>query len=145
MMSSTPHDQTERLVQFSRRQLWLALTFLLLLGAAHLLGLFGHTAIPAVAMVPILVAVFFGTAYKSGGIHARSDSAAMKALRNDELRQLAQAAAFRNGFFALLAFPPACAFLLTWLGTANPLPVVVGGSVWLGAVVFLSSLLWHDR
>jgi hypothetical protein len=27
----------------------------------------------------------------------------------------------------------------------EPLAVVVASSAWLGAIVFLASLLWHDR
>ena len=69
----------------------------------------------------------------------------MQALRNDELRQFAQAKAFRNGFFVLLAYPPICAVALTWLAVANPLPIVVESGACLGAVVALASLLWYDR
>jgi hypothetical protein len=65
-------EQTERLVQFSRRQLWMALIFLLVIGAIHL----GQ---------------------------------------------------------------------LTALSVPDPLPVVVASGAWIGAVVFLASLLWHDR
>jgi len=144
-MSSMTRDQTERLVRFSRRQLWFALVFLLVLGASQLAGLFVTLHVPVAASVAIAVALGAWNPLKTRDIDFSSTSPAMRALRNDELRQQAQAKAFRNGFFVLLAWPPLCAFGLTWLGVANPLPAVVAGGAWLGAVVFLASLLWHDR
>jgi len=142
-------DQTEKLVQFSRRQLWCVLVFLLLLGGAHLVDLLFAVRIPPAAHVAILLCVIAASALKNPldtkGIDFSSGHLAMKALRNDELRQLAQAKAFRNGFIALLAYPPLCAFALTGLGAHDPLPFVLASGAWLGAVVFLASLLWHDR
>ena len=128
-MSSITQEQTERLVQFSRRQLWFVLVFLLLLGGASLLDMLFPVHLPRLALLPVCLAI----------------GLAMQALCNDELRQLAQAKAFRNGFFVLLAYPPLCAFALTWLAVAQPLALLVASGAWLGAVVFLASLLWHDR
>lgn len=146
-MSPTSTDQTERLVQFSRRQLWVVLVFLLVLGAAHLVDLFVPGKISALVSVPVFIAIFFALplSLKGGRIDFSRASPAMQALRNDELRQLARAKAFRNGFFVLLAYPPICAITLTGLAVANPLPAVVASSAWLGAVVCLASLLWYDR
>jgi hypothetical protein len=144
-MSQTPSGQTERLVQFSRRQLWLVLVFLLVLGAGHLVGLFAHGKIFALVSLPVFLAIFLAIPLKKNGIDFASKNPAMKALQNDELRQLAQAKAFRNGFFVLLAYPPICAFALTGLAVTNPLPAVVASGAWLGAIMFLASLLWYDR
>lgn len=148
-MSSLLADQTEKLIQFSRRQLWCVLIFLSGLGAAHLCDSLFGVRIPAAAHVALLIVVIIASAIKTPldtkGIDFSSASPAMQALRNDELRQFAQAKAFRNGFFVLLAYPPICAFALTGLGVANPLPFVVGSGAWAGAVVFLASLLWYDR
>jgi hypothetical protein len=145
-MAPTSTDQTERLVQFSRRQLSFVLVFLLLLGAGHLVDLFVPGPISALVSVPLSVVVFFAMpSLKTDGIDFASSSLAMKALQNDELRQLARAKAFRNGFFVLLAYPPICAFTLTGLAVTDPLPAVVASGAWLGAVVFLASLLWYDR
>lgn len=79
------------------------------------------------------------------GLDCSPTSPGMQALRNDELRRAAHAKAFRNGFLVLLAYPPLCAFTLTGLGMADPMAFVVGSGAWLGAVVFLASVLWHDR
>ncbi len=145
-MSPMPADQTERLVQFSRRQLWCVLIFLLVLGAGHLVNLFVPGKSAALVSLPIFLAVFFAMpSPKTNGIGFASTSPAMKALQNDELRQFALAKAFRNGFFILLAYPPLCAIALTGWAVADPLPAVVASGAWLGAVVFLASLLWYDR
>lgn len=122
------------------------LIFLLLLGAGYLADLFIPQRIYALVSLPLSVVVFFAMpSLKTDGIDFSSTSPAMQALRNDELRQLARAKAFRNGFFVLLAYPPICAFALTGLGVTNPLPTVVASGAWLGAVVCLASLLWYDR
>jgi len=148
-MSSITQEQTERLVQFSRRQLWFVLVFLLLLGGASLLDMLFPVHLPRLAVLPVCLAIGLAMQAalprKAKGVDFSSASPAMRALRNDELRQLAQAKAFRNGFFVLLAYPPVCAFALTWLAVAQPLAVLVASGAWLGAVVFLASLLWHDR
>lgn len=148
-MSSITQEQTERLVQFSRRQLWCVLVFLLVLGATHMADMLVHVQIPAALHVAVMLCIVIAGAIKNPletkGIDFSSRSPAMQALHNDELRQQAQAKAFRNGFFVLLAYPPVCAFALTWLAVAQPLAAVVASSAWLGAVVFLASLLWHDR
>lgn len=148
-MSPMIEEQTERLVRFSRRQLWFVLVFLLLLGGATLVDLLFPVHLPRLALMPVCLAIglaiYIGIPLKTEGIDFSSGSPAMQALRNDELRQFAQAKAFRNGFFILLAYPPLCAFALTGLGVHEPLAVVVDSGAWLGAVVFLASLLWHDR
>lgn len=144
-MPSTIQDQTERLVRFSRRQLWMVLVFLLVLGATSLLDLFVTLHMPGMVGVALIIALCVWKPLNTEDIDFSSKSPAMQALRNDELRQAAQAKAFRNGFFVLLAYPPICAFTLVGLGVAEPLAFVLTSSAWLGAVVFLASLLWHDR
>lgn len=144
-MPATISDQTERLVQYSRRQLWAVLVILVLVGVAPLADMLFTVHLPAGAIVPISIAAAFIRPLRTKGLDFSNSNPAMKALRQDELRQLAQAKAFRNGFFVLLAYPPICAYLLTWLGVANPLAIVVESGAWLGAVVALASLLWYDR
>jgi len=144
-MSAMTSDQTERLVQYSRRQLWSLLSVLLLVGVVMLIDMLFAVRVPAAILIPIAIAVAFARPLRTKGLDFSKSSPAMKAIRQDELRQLAQAKAFRNGFFVLLAYPPVCAFALTWLAVANPLPIVVESGAWLGAVVCLASLLWYDR
>nr|AGU09873.1 hypothetical protein [uncultured organism] len=142
-------EQAERLVQNSRFQLWYVLVLLLLIGASDLVDiLFPNLGVPHAWVFPISIgASVIGAlaASRWNGIDCSPTSPGMQALRNDELRRAAHAKAFRNGFFVLLAYPPLCAFALTGLGVADPLAFVVGSGAWLGAVVFLASVLWHDR
>lgn len=144
-MADTISDQTERLIQYSRRQLWSVLFILLLVGAAQLVDMLFVVRVPTAVMVPLAIAIAFVRPLKTKGLDFSKSNPAMKALQQDELRQFAQAKAFRNGFFVLLAYPPLCAFALTGLAVANPLPLVIESGAWLGAVVWLASLLWYDR
>jgi hypothetical protein len=144
-MSPNACDQTERLVQFSRRQLWSVLVFLLIFGSAWLVDLVVPAHVPWLVCIPVAIALCVVAPLRTRDIDMSPHNPAMKALRNDELRQSAQARAFRNGFFVLLAYPPVCAFALTGLAVPNPLPLVVASGAWLGAVAFLASLLWYDR
>lgn len=144
-MPAIAPDQTERLVQFSRRQLWCVLVILLLLGGASLLDAFVAVNVPMGVAIAIGAAACAFKPLNTKGIDFSPASPALHALRNDELRQAAQAKAFRNGFFVLLAYPPACAFALIGLGVSNPLAIVVESGAWLGAVTCLASLLWYDR
>lgn len=144
-MVETISDQTERLIEYSRRQLWSVLCILLLVGIALLIDMLFAVRVPAAIMIPIAIAAAFVRPLRTKGIDFSKSSPAMKAMRQDELRQFAQAKAFRNGFFVLLAYPPICAFTLTGLAVANPLPIVIESGAWLGAVTCLASLLWYDR
>lgn len=144
-MVETMQGQTERLIEYSRRRLWAVLAMLLMIGLVFLVDMVFALRVPAALMIPIAIVVAFARPLRTKGIDFSQSSPAMKAMRQDELRQLAQAKAFRNGFFVLLAYPPICAFALTGLTVPDPLPIVVESGAWLGAVTCLASLLWHDR
>ncbi|WP_156116729.1 hypothetical protein [Massilia sp. 9096] len=144
-MSATTSEHTEQLVRYSRRQLWSVLFILLLVGALFLVDMMFAVRLPGVVIVPIAIAAAFIRPLRTKGLDFSKSSPAMAALRNDELRQAAQAKAFRNGFFVLLAYPPLCAFALTGLSVPNALPIVVESGAWLGVVTSLASLLWYDR
>jgi hypothetical protein len=144
-MTETIPNQTERLAQYSRRQLWSVLALLVLVGIVLLADMLFAVHVPAAILLPTAIALAFARPLKTKGLDFSKSNPAVQALRNDELRQFAQAKAFRNGFFVLLAYPPVCAYALTWLAVANPLPIVVESGAWLGAVVALASLLWYDR
>lgn len=144
-MPITTPDPTERLVRFSRRQLWFVLIGMLLFAAAYLIDIVvPGIQIPSVIGTMITIGLILALP-QTAGIDFSSKGQAMRALQNDELRQQACAKAFRNGFFVLLAYPPLCAFALTGLAVANPLPIVVETSLWLGAATCLASILWYDR
>jgi hypothetical protein len=144
-MTEAMSSQTERLAHYSRRQLWSVLAVLLLVGIVQLVDMLFAVHVPGVILLPTAIALAFARPLKTKGLDFSKSNPAVQALRNDELRQFAQAKAFRNGFFVLLAYPPICAVLATWLAVANPLTIVVESGAWLGAVVALASLLWYDR
>lgn len=143
-------DQIERLSRYSRGHLWFVLVLLGGLAVGYALdtfmpGLHVPPGVTEALSIGIGAAFNFSSQRNAQGVDFSTGSPAMQALKNDELRQQARSKAFRNGFFVLLAYPPACAFTLTGLGVANPLPFLVASGAWLGAVVFLASLLWYDR
>jgi hypothetical protein len=146
-MSSDKPDQTEMLMRFSRRQLWFLLVGALLLAVATVIDIaFPGVALPSSVGVPLGIIVFVFVLYPSSkGIRWSRSNPAMKAIENDELRQVAQAKAFRNGFFAMLAVQPVVPLLLTWLSVPNSLGFMSAASAWTGGVVFLASFLYFDR
>ena len=145
-MSPADIDQTETLIRLARRQLWGLLAIMGVLAALYLAHLvFAHPvslAEPALLLFTILFAIAtpLKQQWKTPGVRQLWD-----AIRNDELRRFAEARAYRNGFFVLLACPPTCAVLLTGLGVADALPHVIGISAWLGLMSFMVSLLHYDR
>jgi hypothetical protein len=139
-------NETEKLVQFSRRQLWLTLAVAVLFAVLVVVDLSVPGLLPRHAGLPLaIIAVVVIMHPKTKGIDLSASNPAMKAIRNDELRQAAQARAWRNGFLALLVLQPVAAFLLASSSGTNSLAIMAGLSSWTGAVVFLASLLYYDR
>ncbi|MFL6673332.1 MAG: hypothetical protein ACJ8LG_08590 [Massilia sp.] len=151
-MQTVSQNELDRLVHLSRRQLWVALLLILVLGGHALVGLaFPDSAAALMAqrlgmVLPVIIIVMVGgLRVWAQGVSTNPSSAAMKALRNDELRQVSLRKAYANGFAAMLVLQPGLAPLLAALDTANPVAVMAGSTSLLGAVVFLASLLYYDR
>jgi hypothetical protein len=139
-------SQTEKLVQFSRRQLWLTLGLAVLFAVVVVVDRSVPGLFPVNAVVPLAIIAFMLILHpRTKGIDLSPSNPALKALRNDELRQAALARAWRNGFLALLVLQPVAAFLMASSSATNPLAIMAGVSSWTGAVVFLASLLYYDR
>ena len=145
-MSPADIDQTETLIRLARRQLWGLLAIMGVLAALYLAHLvFPHPvsrAEPALLLLTIVLAIAAPLKQQWQTPGARR---LWNAVRNDELRRFAEAKAYRNGFFVLLACPPASALLLTGVGVDSPLPHAIGISTWLGLMSFMVSLLHYDR
>jgi hypothetical protein len=145
-MNLAKSDQTEKLVQFSRRQLWLTLGLAVLFAVVVVVDFSVPGLLPAHVGVPLAIIALLIIAHpRMKGIDMSPSNPALKAIRNDELRQYAQARAYRNGFLALLVLQPVVALLLASSPATNALGIMAGVSSWTGAVVFLASLLYYDR
>jgi hypothetical protein len=93
-------------------------------------------------VLPSIIAV---TAASLHRMYKRVDARALKAVRKDELRQASLSRAWRNGFFAVLGLQPVLALGLAWSGAADGIALMAAGTVTIGAVTVLASLLWYDR
>lgn len=144
-MKTAVHDHQDKLVAFSRRQLWFALGAVLVL-AAVAVGLLAFPGAEAPArlfsLLPIVI-VLAVAALKTGG--GAPTSAELRALVDDELRQASQQKASRNGFLAVLAAQVVLAPGLAWLSTPYPVALMAVLTIATGLTVFLASLLYHDR
>ncbi|MET3132656.1 hypothetical protein AAKU55_002933 [Oxalobacteraceae bacterium GrIS 1.11] len=146
-MLAHANDASEALVRFSRRSLWTAFILVTSLGASAVaLTLFADSAAAAMAgrlmrLFPVMIAMALialrSTATRSGP--------AIKAVLNDELRQLSLALAYRNGLIAVLAVQAAMALLLAYVAASYPVAVMASVSVTTGVAVTLASLLFYDR
>lgn len=151
-MQSKITSESDRLVAFSRRGLWVALALLVALGAYAVIINFdpnGDAAAMAQRMVVLLpVAIVVAVAAVGSSLKgARSDpnSPAMKAVLNDELRRRSLHLAYRNGLFAVLLAQPLLALVLVYVGAAHPVPLMASGTALCGVAAVLCSLLYLDR
>jgi hypothetical protein len=151
-MTSTSPNDTELLVRLSRRSLWIALGFIVLLGAGAI-AMLAFPASPASAtagklwtLLPVFIIIAVAALRSSSkGARLGASNPAMKAILNDELRQASLARSYRNGFIAMLLLQPLLAVVLTATSAVNQVPLMAGASALAGAAVFLASLLYFDR
>jgi hypothetical protein len=141
-------QQTEFLVQASRRQLWCALLFILALGIFGIVQLLhpgtGSRSGSFGAILPVLIVIVVGAmrrAGKAGDVSAKQ----MQAVVNDELRHASLYRAYRAAFVSVLILQPLLAVVVTQFAVANAVPVMAGATVMAGAVIALATLLYYDR
>jgi hypothetical protein len=137
---ATPIEAAARM---SRRHLLAALTIVGMLGLAALLSFTtagGDAGKILWQVMPVMIAVTAASLYRS---YKRVDIRALKAVRNDELRQASLSRAWRNGFFAVLGLQPVLG--LAWSGTAHGVALMAAVTVLVGAGTVHTSLLWYDR
>lgn len=151
-MNNADMNEADQLVRYSRRSLWTALTFFLLIGAGSTatIGFPGSQAAIVASkfslLFPVLI-VLAVVALRSSAKGARTDPSgpAMKALLNDELRQASMHRAYRNAFIAMLAVQPLLAVAPSWIAVANPLALMACLAILTGVVMMVASLLYYDR
>lgn len=147
-MPSQEASLSESLVRYSHRSLWVALAFVLVLGATAVsLAIFPGAKITAniAALLPLAI-VFAAVGLRSrGGKLAARHPAAMKSIQDDELRQQSLSLAYRNGLLSVLLVQPLLAFGLASYAASYPLAVMAAATVTTGAAVVLASLLAYDR
>jgi hypothetical protein len=137
------YDVLER---YSRRSLWTLLFLLIAIGAGAALSL----AYPAVSRLSMLIPLMFviaAAALRSSakGADVNPSSPGMKAILNDELRQASMHRAFRNAFLAVLIAQPLLAFLPELVAIDRPAPLMAVVTIWIGMIVMVASVLYHDR
>jgi hypothetical protein len=151
-MHIAPSTESDVLVTYSRRGLWVALTLLLALGAYALLinvspnGEAAALANRLFGMFPIAIVICLA-AMRSAlkGVSSDPRSGAMKAMLNDELRQQSLRLSYRNGLAAVLLAQPLLALLLAWTPLAYPVALMASATTLLGVATVLASLLVYDR
>jgi asparagine N-glycosylation enzyme membrane subunit Stt3 len=129
----------------SHRHLMGALLVIFALGLAAVLSLTTAGADAGQILWRVMPGILVVTAASLHRMYKRVDTRAMKAMRNDELRQASLARAWRNGFFAVLAAQPLLGFGLTWSGAAHGIGLMIAGTVCIGGGVALTTLQWYDR
>jgi len=135
----------EDAVRMSHRHLMAALLVVCALGFAAVLSLTSAGGNPAKILwtvLPVFLAITAGSLHR---MYKRIDTRAMKAVRNDELRQASLSRAWRNAFFAVLGMQPLLALGLTWSGAAHGVALMAAATACVGAGVALTTLQWYDR
>jgi hypothetical protein len=135
----------EDAVRMSHRHLMAALAIIGALGVTAVLSLTtagGDAGKILWTVLPVMITV---TAASLQRMYKRVDTRAMKAIRNDELRQASLQRAWRNGFFAVLGLQPLLALGLTWRGAEYGIGLMAAATVTIGAGVALTTLQWYDR
>lgn len=144
-------DDVAARARFARHGLWAALVLIVLLGVDGLLlnvqpaGPASHYFGKAMLLLPLAIVLAVAALRSSNGARIGTSSAAARVVRDDELRQLALQRAFRGGFLAMLLCQPAALAWFAWAPLAHEAAIMAVTTVLAGVVVFLGSLLLHDR
>ena len=151
-MASHKLPQTDLLAKYSRHSLYLALALLLILGAyAVLIHAFPDSDAAAVAhrfaiLLPLAIIIALAALRSSlHGVSAHPRNAAVKALRNDELRAQAVNKAYRNGLLAVVLAQPVLVLLLAAAELPFPLVPMASATVLIGVAAVVCSLIVYDR
>lgn len=142
---------TDSIVAYSRRQLWVALLIVVVLGAGALATLAfpekaGRTGgFYVMIFFPEFLAIALLSLRKSRRQLGDVSVARMHAVVDDELRRHSLGMAWRNGFFVMLLAQPLLGLAVTWSGTPNPLALLAAASSLAGVITALASVLYYDR
>jgi hypothetical protein len=151
-MTSEFPNESDVLVRYSHRVLWVVLALLLALGAyAVLINVFPDGAAAALAnrlfaMFPIAVVICLGVLrWSLKGASSDPRSPAMQAVLNDELRQHSLHRAYRNALAAVLLAQPLLVLLSCLVPLANPVALMASATALTGVATVIASLLAYDR
>lgn len=151
-MESNLPTESERLVKFSRRGLWIALALLVVLGAyAVVMNVFPTSDMAVVAnrlagILPIVIVMLLAAPRSSlKGASTDPRSLKMSAVLDDELHKHALNLAYRNGLVAVLLVQPLLALLLISWPLAQPVVLLASSTALAGVCAVLCSLLIYDR
>jgi hypothetical protein len=132
-------------VRMSHRHLMAALMIVSMLGFAAVLSLTTAGGDAGKALWTVLPVLITLTAASLQRMYKKVDTRALKAVRNDELRQASLTRAWRNAFFAVLGLQPVLALGLVWSGTAYGVALMAAATVTIGTGTALTTLQWYDR
>jgi len=138
------------LVRISHMSLWILLATILYVGGAMLVLLLGDPetaarARMALVMLPVFNAVAFGALLSKSGKAKCATSPQMRAVMDDELRQMALSKGYRNGFFATLVTTVAASLIVSLSGVEKAPAVIMVLVITVGVSTMLASVLYHDR
>lgn len=138
------------LVRISHMSLWILLATILYVGAAILAMLLGGPGLAgsarwALVLLPVFNAIAFGALVTRTGKTNCANSAQMRAVINDELRQHALSKGYRNGFFAALVTTVAASLAVSLAGVEKAPAVIMVVVITAGVATMLASVLYHDR
>jgi hypothetical protein len=141
---------TDLLVQYSRRQLWVALILVIALGTAALLllafpGKTSGAGRTLLYLYPEMAAIALVSLRRRKRELAAVSAARVHAVVNDELRQHSLGLAWRNAFFVMLLAQPVLGLAVTWADSPYPVALLAGASALAGVVTALASVLYYDR
>lgn len=141
---------TDLLVQHSRRQLWVALFLVVVLGAGalFLLAFPGKGSGPGqylMFLYPEIVAGALLSLRRNKRALAGVTAARVQAVVDDELRRHSLAMAWRNAFFVMLLAQPVFGLAVIWSGSPHPVALLAAANALAGVVTALASVLYHDR
>ncbi len=139
---------TDRMVNFSRRSLWLTLALLIALGAyAVVVNFYPDSSAALVGnrmalLLPLVIVIAVAASRSSlKGMDGEAQARAAKAVQGDELRQHSLRLAYRNGLLAVLGAQPVLALLLD----EKPVLLMAAATAMTGVLAVLVSLLAYDR
>lgn len=139
---------TDLMVQHSRRQLWVALILVVLLGsgAICLLAFPGaRNGNTLMYLYPDFLAIGLVSIYRSKRQLKGVTAARVQAVVDDELRRHSLGMAWRNGFFVMLLAQPVFALFATWSASPHPVALLAAASALAGVATALASVLYYDR
>jgi hypothetical protein len=138
------------LVRISHIRLWILLSTIVYVGCAMLVSLLGGPELAerarwALILLPVFNGIAFGAVQSRAGKAKCASSPEMRAVINDELRQIALSKGYRNGFFAALVTTVAASLAVSLAGVGRAPAVIMVAVVTVGVSTMLASVLYHDR